>query len=377
MGERGYEWYNLFMSRYWPIFVSDTRPTSLANGIRFHYNPKNNSLNYYDALNDSWTTVSFLATDPDNGDNGNETININDYLKIVDAANTYLTIEDAADQYLPIDQSGTTFEIINNGGFEYLVSGFTQNFPTLTLIRGFTYVFDVSDVSTAHPFALRLSNLDLSEVPGTINNDPANGRTTNSESTKIIYKVPFDAPDSIVYQCTFHASMIGQIVIGDILTEDQINNLYISKAEANSLFVPAINPTFTGNVTLPSTTIIGDVSATEISYLDGVTSSIQQQLSSKIGYTVREISASAVAANNDQILANSSAQEFTITLPIAPFVGSYVYIVDAANTFNTKPVTVTAAGNKIEGSTQDLKLNVRGASVALYYVSDTIGWKVI
>jgi hypothetical protein len=41
------------------------------------------------------------------------------------------------------------------------------------------------------------------------------------------------------------------------------------------------SPTFTGTVTLPNTTSIGDVSATEIGYLDGVTSAIQTQLNSK------------------------------------------------------------------------------------------------
>ena len=40
-------------------------------------------------------------------------------------------------------------------------------------------------------------------------------------------------------------------------------------------------PTFTGTVVLPSTTSIGDVSATEISYLDGVTSALQTQVNAK------------------------------------------------------------------------------------------------
>lgn len=43
------------------------------------------------------------------------------------------------------------------------------------------------------------------------------------------------------------------------------------------------SPTFTGTVVLPSTTSIGNVSNTEISYLDGVTSAIQTQLNSKEG----------------------------------------------------------------------------------------------
>lgn len=41
------------------------------------------------------------------------------------------------------------------------------------------------------------------------------------------------------------------------------------------------SPTFTGTVILPSTTSIGTVSSLEISYIDGVTSSIQTQINSK------------------------------------------------------------------------------------------------
>lgn len=41
-------------------------------------------------------------------------------------------------------------------------------------------------------------------------------------------------------------------------------------------------PTFTGTVTLPATTSIGAISAAELGYLDGVTSSIQTQLNSKV-----------------------------------------------------------------------------------------------
>lgn len=44
---------------------------------------------------------------------------------------------------------------------------------------------------------------------------------------------------------------------------------------------PADAPTFTGTVVLPSTTSIGTVSATEIGYIDGVTSAIQTQIDNK------------------------------------------------------------------------------------------------
>jgi microcystin-dependent protein len=49
---------------------------------------------------------------------------------------------------------------------------------------------------------------------------------------------------------------------------------------------PLNAPTFTGTVVLPSTTSIGNVSATEISYVDGVTSAIQTQLNTIVNTTI-------------------------------------------------------------------------------------------
>ena len=56
--------------------------------------------------------------------------------------------------------------------------------------------------------------------------------------------------------------------------ELSINNAIAAKAPLNS-------PTFTGTVTLPADTSIGNVSATELSYVDGANSNIQTQLNGK------------------------------------------------------------------------------------------------
>lgn len=61
-------------------------------------------------------------------------------------------------------------------------------------------------------------------------------------------------------------------------TGDQDLSGYLLSSVAASTYAPINSPTFTGTVVLPSTTSIGTVSNTEISYLDGVTSSIQTQL---------------------------------------------------------------------------------------------------
>lgn len=49
------------------------------------------------------------------------------------------------------------------------------------------------------------------------------------------------------------------------------------------LKAPISNATFTGSIALPTTTSIGNVSSTEISYLDGVTSNIQAQITACTG----------------------------------------------------------------------------------------------
>ena len=61
------------------------------------------------------------------------------------------------------------------------------------------------------------------------------------------------------------------------LNADALNKIEQGIAAAGS----QDSPTFTGNVTLPSTTTIGTVSSTELGYLDGVTSGIQSQLNAK------------------------------------------------------------------------------------------------
>jgi hypothetical protein len=47
------------------------------------------------------------------------------------------------------------------------------------------------------------------------------------------------------------------------------------------LFAPLVSPTFTGTVTLPSTTSVGTVTSSEIGYLSGVTSALQTQINNK------------------------------------------------------------------------------------------------
>jgi hypothetical protein len=61
------------------------------------------------------------------------------------------------------------------------------------------------------------------------------------------------------------------------ITQSQVTNLTTDLAAKANL----AGPTFTGTVTLPSTTSIGNVSSTELGFVDGVTSAIQTQINAK------------------------------------------------------------------------------------------------
>jgi hypothetical protein len=75
-------------------------------------------------------------------------------------------------------------------------------------------------------------------------------------------------------ELTANAVTTAKIADGAITTA-KIANSSVTVAKIES------NPTFTGTVTLPANTSIGNVSSTEISYVDGVTSTIQTQLNTK------------------------------------------------------------------------------------------------
>jgi hypothetical protein len=80
----------------------------------------------------------------------------------------------------------------------------------------------------------------------------------------------------------------------------------LASATAASTYAPIASPTFTGTVVLPSTTSVGNVSATELGYLDGVTSAVQTQLDAKL--------ASATAASTYAPIASPT---FTGTVTVA------------------------------------------------------------
>lgn len=92
--------------------------------------------------------------------------------------------------------------------------------------------------------------------------------------------------------------------------------------------------TFTGTISLPSTTSIGNVSSTEIGYLDGVTSAIQTQLGNKQALDA-DLTAIAALAATSGVLKKTAADTWEINTGYATL---------ASPTFTGTPAAPTAAG---------------------------------
>ncbi len=113
----------------------------------------------------------------------------------------------------------------------------------------------------------------------------------------------------------------------------------LSSATATGIYAPLNSPTFGGTVSLPGTTSIGDVSATEIGYLNGATSSVQTQLT-----------------NLETTKANLAAPTFTGT--VSGITSSMVGLGNVDNTSDANKPISTAQQTAL-----DAKLNLSGGTM--------------
>ena len=101
-----------------------------------------------------------------------------------------------------------TFTITASGTTDYLFSGngFTAPTPdpTLTLVRGQTYRFN--NTSGLHPFQIQ-------STQGQGGTPYADGVTGNNTIGEVVFVVPFNAPNTLYYQCTAHPDMNGTLQI--------------------------------------------------------------------------------------------------------------------------------------------------------------------
>jgi len=157
-------------------------------------------------------------------------------------------------------------------------------------------------LTTAAPAALNTLN-ELAEALG----DDANFAGT--VTTALSLKAPLASPTF-----TGTVTLPSTTSIGDVSNVEMgyLNGVTSGVQVQIDAKAPLASPTLTGTVTLPESTSIGEVSNLEIGYLNGVTSAIQGQIDAKL--------ASATAASTYAPLASPTLTG-TVTLPESTSIG--------------------------------------------------------
>ena len=106
------------------------------------------------------------------------------------------------------DAVTSRWSVNNSGASAYRFTGpggldGTADNSTIYLARGQTYEFNVN--ASGHPFQIRVSNGGSAYNTGVTNNGAQVG--------VVKFEVPFAAPNTLVYQCTIHGGMVGNIVV--------------------------------------------------------------------------------------------------------------------------------------------------------------------
>ena len=102
------------------------------------------------------------------------------------------------------------YEVTANGSSAYRFAGngvvSTADNPDLYLIRGQKYRF-INNSGGSHPFQIRESSGGSAYSTGVTNNGASSGN--------VDFAPTFDSPPQLVYQCTVHGGMVGNIYISD------------------------------------------------------------------------------------------------------------------------------------------------------------------
>ena len=151
--------------------------------------------------------------------------------------------------------------VVNSGGNKFAINGITA--PTLQLVRGTTYTFDLSDSSVSgHPLAFKSgSNSYTTGV--------TSSGTPGQSGANVVFAVPSDAPGiGLRYYCTVHGNGMGNTI-----TTSAYAVSLVAQGKANqtapsiSAVIDKVVPSITGLAffTLP------DVNATIAQNLDDPT----------------------------------------------------------------------------------------------------------
>jgi hypothetical protein len=172
--------------------------------------------------------------------------NVNALITAADTHDSAAVVAQIDSDYIELRRPAESIFTLSGDGSNYAFTGdgfpASANDPDLYLTRGKTYKF--TGISGSHPLQIRTS------AGGSAYNS---GVTNNGGSGTVIFTVPMDAPTSLVYQCTIHSGMVGNIYIDKVVGVDSaaVNSLISAADTHDSAAVQAqFDSNFTDTITI-------------------------------------------------------------------------------------------------------------------------------
>jgi len=109
--------------------------------------------------------------------------------------------------------------------------------------------------------------------------------------------------------------------------------------------------------------------------INGESVSLGGTITIPTGATAQAVSSNISLQHNYNYFVDTSAAR-TLTLSATPSLGDTIAIIDAAGSAATNNITVSSNGGKINGTVQDLEIDVNNAAAVLVYTGSNYGWRV-
>ena len=152
---------------------------------------------------------------------------------------------------------------------------------------------------------------------------------------------------------------------------------------ALGLKAPLASPTFTGTVDFSSATVTGiDALPSQTSnsgkYLttDGTSASWVTLQTGYVPIPTTSVSSNISLASNNRYFVDTSAAR-TLTLPASPTAGDEIQIFDIIGSAETNNIIIDSNGAKVNGTVQNLEVDIAYDAVSIIYTGSGYGWKVI
>ena len=240
--------------------------------------------------------------------------------------------------------------------------------------------------------AASLTSTDVSRLTGATSNLQAqiNTLSTNLGNTLDDY-VPIgdvgvaDGVASLDATGKIPIAQLGNLINGAPAALDTLNELAAAINNESSyaatittalgLKAPLASPTFTGTVTLPSSTVTNAMLSNSSITINGSAVSLGGSATIAAGLTPVAVSTNiTMVANTRYFVYTASAR--ILTLPATPALGAEIELYDASNNAFTNNVSILRNGQKINGLTDDAALDINGFAVSFIYTGSTYGWRI-